>query len=333
MRAFLLVNIGSPSNAGVKSVRKFLSQFLMDPYVIKLPYIIRYILVRLIIVPFRAKHSSQMYKRIATPKGFPLIINSEKIAKDLSVNLGAPTYSAMRYGEPSVKHKIQEAIENGATELTVLPLYPHYALSTWESSVQHVQKVVRRRYPDLKLDFKRPFFDNPGYLESLHDSIIQHGEVKYLIFSLHGLPLSHLPCGAKVAEECSFKKGVKVNSGTLPRCIASKEVGETCYKRQCIASIKAVMSSPQLKDLPYEVVFQSRLGRSKWLTPALSERIKELPNEGKRDVTIIAPSFIADCLETLYEIDIENRELFLASGGIKYSYIPTINEVHKSILA
>ena len=306
----LLVNLGTPERPVCPSLRDYLSEFLMDPRVIELPALFRAILVRGIIVNVRSHKSAATYREIWTENGSPLMLNTQGLCKKTQEVLGDDFDVAMgmRYGKPSVANALKELHDKGVRKLVVIPLYPQYSGSTNGSTFDALGKALskHRWVPDIK--FVSDYYRNPAYSKAIADSITEHwqthGRKQKLLMSFHGIPKKYI------------------------------EKGDP-YQQQCLDSGKSIAKQLNLKDDEWMVVFQSRLGAQEWLRPYCDETLKLLPSQGVESVDMICPGFSADCLETLEEIEGENKEYFLEAGGKAYSYIPCLNEsdAHAQLMA
>ena len=306
----LLVNLGTPERPVCPGLRDYLSEFLMDPRVIELPALFRAILVRGIIVNIRSHKSAATYRQIWTENGSPLMLNTQGLCKKTQEVLGNDFDVAMgmRYGKPSVANALKELHDKGIRKLVVIPLYPQYSGSTNGSTFDALGKALskHRWVPDIK--FVSDYYRNPAYSKAIADSITEHwqthGRKQKLLMSFHGIPKKYI------------------------------EKGDP-YQQQCLDSGKSIAKQLNLKDDEWMVVFQSRLGAQEWLRPYCDETLKLLPSQGVESVDMICPGFSADCLETLEEIEGENKEYFLEAGGKAYSYIPCLNEsdAHAQLMA
>lgn len=308
-----MVNIGSPASPRKRDVASYLRRFLSDGCVMRMPWLVRKLLVNCIIVPTRVAHSVSLYERIWDGGGFPLIRNTERLERKVRQRVGDDIMirTAMRYGSPSVKEVVDEMVASGVTELLLVPLYPHWTLSTVMSAVKETERALRRRR-NVRLDIYPPFYDLPGYVDVMASRLREsRGEV---VFSFHGLPLGHMPCGSRCARRC--------NEAEWRGCIDETR-HDDCYRLQCYEGAAAIASKAGIDS--YRVAFQSRLGHGAWLEPTLNDTMVRLRGEGVDAISVVAPSFTADCLETLWEIDTEAREAFESTGG-KLHYIPCLND-------
>lgn len=297
----LLVNLGTPDRPVCPGLRSYLAEFLMDPRVIEIPHLLRLILVRGIIVNFRSHKSAATYREIWTEQGSPLLINSQKLSNKVATVLGENfiVELAMRYGAPSIADKLSALHQQGARKLIVIPLYPQYSGSTNGSTFDAIGKTLskQRWVPDLT--FVSAYYQRNEYIQAVGDSIKTHwqqnGRSQKLLMSFHGIPKKYTIKGDP-------------------------------YESQCQQSAQNIADYLGLKEGDWQLVFQSRFGAEEWLQPYCDQTLKELPNKGIKSIDIICPGFSADCLETLEEINGENREYFIEAGGENYHYIPCLND-------
>ncbi len=315
--AVLLINVGTPDEPKVKAVRRYLTQFLNDKYVIDIPWIWRKILVNLIIVPFRAPKSTKLYQQLWTEKGSPLIFHGNELVEKLQEKLGEGygIFLSMRYGNPSIKRVISTIKKEGCEKLVILPLYPQNALSTTKTSIEYVHKQLKKigYHPEIKTITS--FYNHPKFIEAFVSQIKKHKPETYghVIFSYHGLPNRQVE---------KLHPGITSDSCNCHTVFPAH--GQHCYKAQCYETTRLLASSLKLKKGQYSVSFQSRLSRN-WLTPFTDENILGLLRSGKKSILVVAPAFVADCLETTIEIGYEYKEDFLAEGGEKLQLVNSLN--------
>lgn len=318
MKGILLINLGSPDSTKVPDVKRYLDEFLMDKRVIDYYIVKRTILIRGIILNTRPPKTSEAYQKIWWDEGSPLIVISQRVTDKLQKIVDMPVALGMRYGNPSIEVAMQELVDKGVTEIAVVPLYPHYAMSSTETVVAKTIDVQQKKFPNLKLHFTNPFYKDEGYLTAMVDNIKKYLPADYdkIVFSFHGIPERHF---YKYGHD-----GIK----TLDNCGNSEDVhhNKYCYLHHAVQSVQIL--SERL-DLPKDKVmqtFQSRLGREKWVEPYTDENLERLPKEGHKNIVILCPAFVSDCLETLEEIQMEGMEEFMENGGEKYTYIPCLND-------
>ncbi len=319
-KAVILMNLGSPDSTSVSDVRKYLNEFLMDGRVIDSPYILRAILVKGIITPFRASKSAEAYSSIWTKDGSPLVHITRQVKGELSKIVEIPVEIAMRYGSPDMQSAYDELSKNypDLEEVTLLPLYPHYAMSSYETAVVHAQDVHKKGNYKFRIGSVAPFYNHPAYIAALAESIKPYWESNkaHLLFSYHSIPERHIHKSDTTGNHC-----LKV----ADCCNVASPAHSTCYKHQCLVTTKLVTEKLGIPKDKYSVAFQSKLGRSAWLTPATTARMEQMPGEGIKDLMVVCPSFVSDCLETLEEVAIREKENFMAAGGEKYAFIPCMN--------
>lgn len=313
------MNLGSPDSTEVKDVRRYLMEFLMDGRVIDYAYPWRLLLVGGIIVPFRAAKSAAAYRSVWTDEGSPLIVISRQLQEAVQQLLDMPVELAMRYGNPTVAAAYDNLMKRqpGIEEVIAVPLYPHFAMSSYETAVEHAKRVHEKgRYP-FSLSFIKPFYNEPNYLQALEESITPflHQEFDHLLFSYHGVPKRHLIKSDITGNHC-------LRSGDC--CQTASPAHTVCYRHQCLETTRLLIEKLNIPESKYSVSFQSRLG-SGWLEPFTDTRLAALPGEGKKKILVICPAFVSDCLETLEEIAVEGRETFLHAGGESFTFIPCLN--------
>ena len=318
-RAVLLANLGSPDNAETPAVRQYLNQFLMDPHVIQLPWILRRLIVSLFVLPSRPKESSKAYQKVWLTEGSPLIVLSEKLKKALQEKLTIPVAMAMRYGNPSIESELLKLKKQNIDEVLFIPLYPHFADSTVTTSVEEAKRVIQKHKLNIKLTLIPPFYDNDDYIQSLVTSAEPYLSQDYdhIVFSYHGLPESHLKKLDTSGKHCLQQDNC---------CQQSHECHARCYRHQVFQTTQCFADKAGLSEQKYSIAFQSRLGRAKWLGPNTEDRITELANSGAKNILVICPAFVTDCLETLEEIAIRGQEVFKEAGGEKLTLIPCLND-------
>jgi ferrochelatase len=315
--AVLLINLGTPDDCNPKAVRRYLREFLNDPRVIDLPGIIRWTLVNVLIVPFRHKKTTTAYKKIWLDTGSPLLTFSQQMRKGLADRLGSDYHVelGMRYGNPSIEHAFEKIRDYES--ITVIPLFPQYSSAANGSATEKLLSYAAREWniPDLRII--SDFYNHAGFIRSVAETArktINDTKDKFILFSYHGLPERHIS-----------KSGCRIQCNKLDTCPNVDYRNRFCYRAQCYATTRLVAAELGLDKDQYTVAFQSRLGRTPWIRPYTDLILPELIHKGIRDIAIISPSFVADCLETLEEIDIRTREQWLALGGTGFTYVPCLN--------
>ncbi|APD07117.1 protoporphyrin ferrochelatase [Flavobacteriaceae bacterium UJ101] len=323
-KGILFVNLGSPKSTEVSDVRTYLREFLSDKYVIDTSWLMRKFIVECIILPRRPKKSAEAYQSIWWEEGSPLIVLSERFTEKAKEVLDAPVALAMRYGNPSIDQGITELKKQGVTDILVVPLYPHYAMSTVTTVVEKAKQVQQKNHPNIHLEFLPVWYDHPDYIEVLSDSIKKNlpEELDYLLFSYHGVPHSHIfktditQSHCQINDECCQKATNETG----------KKAQSVCYRHQCFSTTWLTAEKLGLNKDQYGIAFQSRLGNQPWLQPATDDTLEALPAQGKRKVAVVCPAFVSDCLETLEEISMEGKEEFLEAGGKEFHYIDCLND-------
>lgn len=318
-RAVLLVNLGSPDSPSVQDVRTYLGEFLMDGCVLDAPYPIRWSIVHFSILPNRPAQSAEAYEKIWTAKGSPLVAESRMVREQLEARLGMTVELAMRYRNPSIENAVIKLSDAGVEELLLIPLFPHYAMSSFETAVERVKKVLGELAPHIALTVVPPYYDHPAYIRALVGSASDYLKEDYdhLLFSFHGIPERHLrkadPTGGHrvIAKEC---------------CDKSSPALATCYRAQCFRTAEEFVQVAAIPEHKHSVAFQSRLGREPWLKPYTDFVLEDLAKSGVKKLAVICPSFVSDCLETLEEIGLRGRETFLQAGGGELTLIPCLNQ-------
>ncbi len=319
-RGIVLMNLGSPDSTEVKDVKKYLNEFLMDKRVIDNPYLLRLLLVRGIIVPFRAAKSAHAYQTIWTKEGSPLIVISKQLQNTLAGEINEPVEIAMRYGNPSPKEAFDKLLSQipDMEEVIAVPLYPHYAMSSYETAVEHAKEIYQKHKYPFKLTFIPPYYDNADYINALAESMkpYMQQEFDHILFSYHGVPERHIYKGDITGVHC-----LKV----ADCCNVDSPAHTQCYRHQCMRTTQLVAEKLGVPQNKFSLSFQSRLGKDEWLKPYTAVRLEELPKEGVKKVLVVCPAFVSDCLETLEEIAIGGKEIFLEAGGESFTMIPCLN--------
>ncbi|MFL2990319.1 MAG: ferrochelatase [Cytophagales bacterium] len=320
MKGLLMINLGSPDSTSTPDVKKYLDEFLMDERVIEYNYLLRWLLVKGIILNTRPSKSAKAYKKIWWDEGSPLIVLSKRLHKKVQKNLSIPVSLAMRYGSISIKKGLDELKNKGVTDVIVLPLYPHYAMSSYETVVEKVKTESKKWFPDIKTSFIPPFYDNELYINEMVKNIkknLKGIEYDHILFSYHGIPESHIKISDDTKKHC-----LKVSDC----CNVSSGAHKKCYRHQVFITTELIIKKLGIKSDKYSNAFQSRLPLQPWLKPYTDYELERLAKEGKKKLVIITPAFVTDCLETLEEIAMEGKEEFIEAGGEFYHYIPCLND-------
>jgi len=329
MKGVLLVNLGSPDSTAVGDVRRYLDEFLMDKRVIDTPWLLRRFVVGMILVN-RPKESAHAYQQIWTPEGSPLVVTGRHVQQKLQERVRPPVELAMRYQKPSIESAIRKLAEKKVDDLLLIPLFPHYAMSSYETAVVRVQEVARRLAPQMRVTVQPPYYDAPEYIEALAASAREYLATGYdhLLFSFHGIPERHLHKSDPSHNHCLKTENcceMAFQGGCPP--------GPTCYRAQCFRTVEAFVKVAGVPDDKYSVSFQSRLGKDPWLKPYTDLVLEELGKGGIKKLFVICPAFVADCLETIEEIGMRGKESFLSSGGKEFIQIPCLNEHPRWLMA
>jgi ferrochelatase len=320
MKGVLLVNLGSPDSNSTKDVKRYLGEFLMDERVIDIPYWKRYLLIKGIILNVRPKKSAAAYKKIWWNEGSPLVVISERFSKKVTGKLEIPVVLAMRYGSMSMEKGFKNLTDQGVDEILLVPLYPHYAMSSYETVTVKAEQIIAEKYPQLKMDVLPPFYKDPDYINVMSNNISNHLEgfdYDHVLFSYHGIPESHIKKSDPTKNHCKI-------DGSC--CERNSVAHHLCYRHQCFVTTKLIVNNLGLKEGTYSNSFQSRLLKDPWLKPYTDFELEKFPKEGKKKLAVIAPAFVSDCLETLEEIAMEGKEDFLEAGGTDYKHIPCMND-------
>lgn len=316
----ILLNLGSPDSTAVPDVKKYLIEFLMDERVIDKPYWLRTILVKWIIVPSRAPKSAEAYKGIWWPLGSPLKVITQQQMDALRDKVDMPMSIAMRYGNPTPEAAYEAILQQmpDVEDIIIFPLYPHYAMSSYETAVEHMKDTYRRKGYKFKLKVIPPFYDHPAYIHALAESMRPYLKDSFdqVLFSYHGIPERHLAKTDPSGKHPMF----------VTNCCTEQDPGhKTCYRYHVTKTTELVARELGLSKEQYQLSYQSRLGRDPWLSPSTQNVIPEMPAKGIKRLKVVCPSFVSDCLETLEEINMEAREDFLKAGGTSFDYIPCVN--------
>ncbi len=311
MNVILLNNLGTPESPTDAAVGAYLREFLYDPAVIPLPAVVRYPLVHWLIVPRRAGQSAKKYREIWTDQGSPLLVWAKALQAEVAKHSKAPVLLGMRYGKPSLDDALEQARKLGATRITLVPLYPQFAEATSGSSAAYFQELAREKNFAGKVSVFPAFPRAPWFAKPLADTIrpaLKDGS--HLLLSYHGLPVKQLRDRHCHKQNC---------------CERSIAENISCYRAHCLATSLEVARLLGLPSDRWTMSFQSRFGRDKWIGPHTEDLLKSLPAEGKKDLVVAAPSFVADCLETLEELGIQGRRSFEQAGGQRFELVPCLN--------
>lgn len=318
-KGVLLLNLGSPDSPSVPDVRRYLREFLMDPLVLDVNWLLRFAVVNFAILPTRPKQSAHAYQSVWTPEGSPLVAISQRVCKQLQSTVTVPIELSMRYQNPSIASALRKLAAQGVDDVLLIPLFPHYAMSSFETAVERVKELKQQIMPSANLVVQAPFYDEPRYINALVASAASHlaGGYDHLLFSFHGLPERHLRKSDPTGCHCL---------ASADCCQRPSPAHATCYRAQCYKTVAAFVKLAGVPENRYSVAFQSRLGRDPWLKPYTDFELVRFPKEGKKKLLVICPAFVSDCLETLEEIGMRGRETFMEAGGESFAQIPCLNE-------
>lgn len=297
----LLVNLGTPDAPTASALRRYLSEFLSDGRVIEIPKIIWWFILHGIILRVRPKKSAAKYASVWTPEGSPLLTISQQQTIAIQAQLGntARVKLGMRYGNPSIQKALREFQQEGVRKIIVLPLYPQYAAATTGSTFDAVTRELQQWRFVPELHFINNYCDHPLFIEALGKSVQEnferYGKPEKLLLSYHGMPKRNLDLGDPYF----------------------------CF---CQKTTRLLAEKLNLEKDDYMTTFQSRFGYAEWLQPYTDNTLEELARKGIKKVAVLSPAFSADCLETLEELAMENRDIFLHAGGADYRYIPALND-------
>jgi len=325
-RAVLLVNLGSPDSTSVKDVRDYLEEFLMDGRVLDTFFPVRWCIVHFAILPKRPALSAEAYEKIWTPEGSPLVATSRKLREALQERSGIRVELAMRYRNPSIPDAIRKLGDEGVEEILLVPLFPHYAMSSYETAVVRVREVIAELAPHISLAVVPPYYDHPDYIKAMTATAATYLKEDYdhLLFSFHGIPERHLHKADPTGKHCLTRQNC---------CTENCPTVNTCYRAQCLRTAEAFVKAAKVPNYKHSVGFQSRLGKEPWLKPYTDLLIERLAKAGIRKLLVICPSFVSDCLETLEEIGMRGKETFIAAGGKELKLIPCLNTHPQWIVA
>lgn len=326
MRALLIINLGTPAEPTAKGLRDYYRYFFADPYVFDIPAIGRWLLRNLIIMPFRAPRTAKNYASIWLKDGSPLKVYTEQLCDSLQDKLDPSrgrilVRIGMGYSEPFITDALEELEARGVDDILVLPLFPQYSTATTGSVLNAVRTAVSRWPAAPRVRVIEYLFNEPAFIRAWTELISKHlpqddpaRRVEHVVFSYHGLPEKNLRKADKNAY-CRFDDC----------CDSITDNNRYCYRAQCMDTTRSIVAALGWEPGYYSVAFQSRFGREPWIQPYLDEHIEKLAASGLKRIAVATPSFVSDCLETLHEIGIEYRELFLEKGGEELLLIPNLN--------
>ncbi len=316
----LLVNLGTPDSPSVPHVRKYLREFLMDKRVIDIPLISRWMLVNLIIAPFRAPKSANVYKELWEERGSPLLFHTQDLTDKIKPILGDEyvVEMGMRYQTPSIESALEKIKQHPVTKIIVVPLFPQYASATSGSVHDKVMEVVSKWQVIPEMKFVSRFFEEESFIDAfaaLGKKYLDETNYDHVVFSYHGLPERQIKKGA-------FKDYCQLSDKC---CSNYNERNQYCYRAQCFETSRKLAEKLGITEEDYTICFQSRLGKDPWIQPYAEDVIKDLANKGKKKVLAYSPAFVADCLETTIEVGDEFKEYFIEAGGKQWQLVESLN--------
>ena len=317
----VLVNTGTPKSTDTGDVRRYLRQFLSDPRVIDLHPLARFLLLELIILPFRPAKSAHAYKRIWTTRGSPLLTNGIDLVAGVQAAFGdtAVVRLGMQFGQPSIPDALDDLQAQGIDRVAILPLFPQYAAASFGSAAAAALSHAASRWTVPQVHIVAPFFDHPGFVQTLADHAKRHLtalQPDHILLSYHGVPERHCKKTDTTGQHCLQRPDC---------CDTLVTANRNCYRAQCMETSRQLMQLLQLDPATTSTCFQSRLGRTPWIKPYTDDVIVQLGKQGVRKVAVLEPSFVADCLETLEEIGMRGAEDFVAAGGGSLHLVPALN--------
>ena len=316
----LIVNLGTPDAPTTPAVRRYLREFLSDPRVLDINPVGRWLLVNLIICPFRSPKSAEAYEKVWTPEGSPLLVYGQALTAALQARFpAAPMQLAMRYQSPSIEAGLKALRDQGCDRIVVLPLFPQYASSSTGSALEEVYRVAGEQWNTPWVQVIPPYYADAGFIEAMAVIGREHlarQAPEHVLFSFHGLPERHCTKSDPTGQHCLKKADC---------CEVIVDANRNCYRAQCVQTGRALAKALGLGDDGYTICFQSRLGRTPWIKPYTDEVIAQLGQQGVKSLAVFCPAFTADCLETLEEIGMRAVEEFQAAGGEALELVPSLN--------
>lgn len=317
----VLMNVGTPDSPEPRDVRRFLKEFLSDPRVLDIHPVGRWLLLNLIILPFRPKKSGAAYREIWTEEGSPILVHSLRFEEKLQTALGDDfvVRFAMRYGNPSYKKALREMMETGVERIVVFPLYPQYASSSTGTCLEAVYRYLGEHWNVPDVSSVPTFYDDETFIAAIAvegKPVLAELQPEHVLFSFHGVPERHVTKSDATGEHCLKSENC---------CDSMCPANAYCYRAQCHVTARMAAAAMGLSEGAWSVCFQSRLGRTPWIKPYTDEVIPELAKSGVRRIAVFCPAFVADCLETLEEIGIRAKEDFVAAGGEDLRLVPSLN--------
>jgi ferrochelatase len=317
----LVMNVGTPDAPTTTDVRRYLREFLSDPRILDTNAAARFLLLRLVILPFRPARSAEAYRKIWTAGGSPLLVHGHAFRDGLAARLGGDYEVAlgMGYGRPSLAAAMEELRSRGCRRIVVFPLFPQLASATTGSTLEAAYRRAAQFWNVPLLSTVPPFYADPGFVGAFAAQArasLAEEPADHLLFSFHGLPERQILKSDESGGHCLRSAGC---------CSAIGLANRSCYRAQCFETARLISAALGLEDGAWSVAFQSRLGRIPWIGPATDQVVPRLAREGIRSLAVACPAFVADCLETLEEIGIRAAESFRAAGGASLRLVPSLN--------
>lgn len=318
--AILITNLGTPKTSSLADVKTYLSEFLMDPDVIPLPFFLRWLLVRGLIVPTRSPKSQHAYLSIWTDRGSPLLFHSQDLKDKLQLKLGIQTkvFLGMRYSQPSLASQLQQIKDEGFEKVLLMPLYPQYSDATTGTTLKAVSAWAKKNNFSVPIKALSHFYWDQNLISNYVNngkSLLSTFKADHILISFHGLPQKMLKDGLG-SGHCYLNNDC---------CLKVSEKNIYCYRSQAIKTAKHIAEKLQVSEKEYTICFQSRLGRAEWIQPYTQDTIIQLAKAGKKNLLVFSPSFVADCLETLEEVEIGLKKVFIETGGNDLKLVPSLN--------
>lgn len=319
-RGIFLIQLGTPDAPTTEACRRYLKEFLMDPWVVDIPFVFRAMLVFGIISPFRSPKTAHAYSTIWTQEGSPLRVETLKVSDLLQQQLGSKfcVKVGMRYGNPSLQLALEEFKAEGISKVLLMPLYPQYAEATTRSSLEKVYEIAETMSFDFDFSVLKPFYKDAQYIRAAAEAsgFSSHGPFDYALFSFHGLPTRQLVKADASKAYCTKDASC---------CLRGTSQNAFCYRHHSVETAKAIAQFLQIPSDRWSVSFQSRLGRADWIKPYTEEELVRLARSGVKRLAVFCPSFVSDCLETLEEIGVRGAEVFCEAGGSELVLMPSLN--------
>lgn len=321
-KVLLCINLGSPRSFKIRDVRAYLREFLMDGHVIDVPWLIRFLIVYLFVLPFRPKTSADAYRSIWMKEGSPLVVYTQRFVDKLRLSLNMPVFLGFTYGDQSIRKSLQDIHRQYGDKLKtvqVFPMFPHYAMSTYEAVLDMVRTEMTQMGFSWEIEALPAFYDHPQYIASLVRSFESYDVQSYdhIVLSYHGLPVRHIKKTDASRSHCLQVKDC---------CNQDSSAISTCYRAQVKRTTGKLVQALKINEDQYTLAFQSRFGKDTWLLPDTEGVLQDLGSRGVKKILVICPAFLCDCLETLEEIGLRGRDIFYEAGGDQLDLLPCLND-------